>query len=305
MFVESYLKQLRKHRFAPHAAALYVWKCVRLSIDEARARPAIMGGVLLAGILHLLVLFGLAALLSFNVSSELGPKYFVVSAWWLLGGLAWISLHLGMFRHDREIPHSGLGLPNFLTLGRLLCIPAFTVLILAGETGLAIAAFLMGGLTDVADGFAARKLNVTTRLGKVFDPIVDVIFNAAVSIGLYQAGYLPGWLLALIISRYSLLMVGAAGIYVFKGPVAVRPTVLGKTTGVVTAGLILALMIVITWPPARTTTSLVELLHAALGFIFGLSIIQVMIMGWYNIRHSGEQASPEGSLSVVVGRGEE
>jgi len=45
-----------------------------------------------------------------------------------------------------------------------------------------------------------------------------------------------------------------------------------------------------------------ELLHIALAFVFVLTVIQVVIMGWYNIRHLRDHEQPEGALSILVGK---
>ena len=301
MFVEDYLKDLRRKRYKPRAVVEYVLKSTRMSMDAAWSRPKALTGVLIAGLGHLVVLFGLSVLLSFLVDRGLGMDYFVLSAWWLLGGLTWITLHLGMFRKDEDLPLSGLGLPNFITLGRLLSIPAFYLFITQGHDGLALAAFLLGGLSDIADGIAARRMGASTRMGRIFDPIVDVLFNTCVAIGLTKVGYLPGWILGLVIGRYALLMLGAAWIYIVKGPVAVRPTVLGKTTGVITAGLILGVVLTVNIFPERTAEQVLELLYSTLGFVLLLTIVQVVIIGLHNIRHAGPVPEGKGPLGVVVG----
>lgn len=301
MFVEDYLKVLRRKRYAPAAVVEYVLKTARMSMDAAWSRPKALTGVVIAGFGHLVVLFGLAILLSFLVDRSLAMDYFVFSAWWLLGGLTWVTLHLGMFRTDKDLPLSGLGLPNFITLGRLLSIPAFYLFITRGHEELALAAFLLGGLSDVADGVAARRLGASTRMGRIFDPIVDVLFNTVVAIGLTEAGYLPGWILGLVLARYGLLMVGAAWIYVVKGPVAVRPTVLGKTTGVITIGLMLGVVLTVNLLPQGTSEQVLELLYSTLGFVLLLTIVQVVIIGLYNIRHAGPVPEAKGPLGVVVG----
>jgi len=301
MFVEEYLRELRKARYTPAAAAAYVWKCVRRSVRAAAARPAGVRGVVLAGFVHFVVLFGVSVAISFAVDQATAVEFFVSTGIWLLCGLAWIAAHLGMFRADRELPASGLGLPNILTLGRLLCIPAFHVFITGGHQLLALVAFGLGGLTDVADGFAARKLGSTTHLGRVFDPIVDVLFNAGIAVSLTQVGYLPGWLLALILLRYGALMLGAAWIYVFRGPVAVRPTVLGKTTGVITTGLVFGLVVLRRFAPPDTADRVISLLYIAIGFVFVLSTIQVVLIGLYNIRHIRDREEPQGPMAVVLG----
>lgn len=301
MFVEPYLKDLRRKRYSPAATAEYIARCARQSLEAAWHRPKVLTGVVVAGLVHLLGLFGLAVMLSFLVDESLAVSYFITSSWWLLGGLTWITLHLGMFRADDELPLSGLGLPNFITLGRLLAIPAFLVFITSGHELLALTAFLLGGLSDVADGIAARRLGTETHIGRLFDPLVDVLFNTGVAIGLTRAGFLPGWILALVLVRYGLLMFGAAWIYVVHGPVAIRPTVLGKTTGVVTTGLILGIVLAVTFLKPVQAEKILELLYSTVGFVLLLTIVQVVIIGFYNIRYIGHVPAAHGPLGVVVG----
>lgn len=300
MFVESYLKDLRRRNYSPRAVADYVARCTRLSLEAAWERPRAMAWVAMAGLGHLVFLFLLSLLLSFLVDRALAVDYFVASSWWLFGGLVWITLHLRMYRKDSELPFSGLGLPNFITLGRLLSVPAFYLFATRGHSLLALIAFLLGGLSDVADGIAARKLNATTRMGRILDPLVDVLFNTGIAMGLYGAGKIPGWILLLVLVRYGILLLGAAWIYVVKGPVAIRPTPLGKTTGVVTTSLVLGLLVIDFFPPLAAERIL-ELLTITLGFVLLVTITQVLIIGIYNMRHAGREEDAEGPLGVVVG----
>jgi phosphatidylglycerophosphate synthase len=305
MFVEDYLKDLRRRHYSPRAAVEYGIRCFRMSAEAAWNRPKALSGVLFAGLGHLVALFGLAVVLSLLVDRGLAMDYFILSAWWLLGGLTWITLHLAMFRRDEDLPLSGLGLPNFITIGRLLSIPAFYIFITGDYEALALAAFAAGGLSDIADGVAARRLGASTRMGRIFDPIVDVLFNTGVALGLTRAGYLPQWIFALIGIRYGLLMFGAAWIYVTRGPVAVRPTVLGKTTGVITSGLVLGVLLVGIFVTAAAREQVLELLYSALGFVLLLTIVQVIIIGVFNMRYAGHVPKAKGPLGVVVGGGTE
>ncbi len=302
MFVEPYLQDLRAARYGPRAAGRYVWRCLHLSYDAALSRPKALRSVILAGLGHLVFLFLVAVAVSFLVDRRLAVEYFIFSSWWLLGGLAWITLHLRMFRTDEELFLTGLGLPNFLTLGRLLAIPAFYLFIIEQHKSLALAAFLTGALSDVADGMAARRLNASTRMGRIFDPIVDVLFNVGVVVGLTRAGYFSGWILTLVLIRYGLLMFGAAWIYITHGPVAIRPTVLGKSAGVITTGLVLAVVLARHLLQPEPAAQLVELLEIALGFVLLLTTVQVAIIGIYNLRHAGHVPEAHGPMAVILGK---
>lgn len=301
MFVENYLKDLRRARYRPGAVLAYVRRCAGLSGAAALGRPRALGGILLAGAVYMLWLLGVAGVLDRVLGPGLAPRFLAASIPWLLGGMAWMGLHLGMLREEESLPRSGIGLPNALTLGRLLAVPAFNVFIVTDHLTWALAALLLGGLTDVADGVIARRFGSSTRLGRVFDPIVDVVFNAGIAVGLTRGGFLPGWLLAIILMRYSLLLFGAAYIYVFRGPVRVRPTPWGKTTGVLNTAVLFLLVAIHHFLPPDAARRLMQALYVVLTLVFSLTIVQVVIIGLYNIRLLTGHERPAGRLSILVG----
>lgn len=87
-------------------------------------------------------------------------------------------------------------LPNLLTLARILAVPVVAVLAALDGPGGSIAAaalFAIAGLTDWLDGYLARKLNQTTTLGAMFDPIADKLL-VGVALGmLLWLGAFDGW----------------------------------------------------------------------------------------------------------------
>src|SRR6202795_4176691 len=80
-------------------------------------------------------------------------------------------------------PHaSHWNLPNTLTWLRILMIPAIVLLFYLlpypwGDTA-ACAAFALAGITDTLDGYFARKLGLTSRLGAFLDPVADKLIVA-------------------------------------------------------------------------------------------------------------------------------
>jgi len=79
-------------------------------------------------------------------------------------------------------------IPNMLTLGRLVLTVIFLVMILMappyyadgevpfpGFLDVAFILFVVAGLTDIVDGYAARRLNVTSKFGRMVDPLADKI----------------------------------------------------------------------------------------------------------------------------------
>lgn len=98
-------------------------------------------------------------------------------------------------------------LPNALSLLRLLGVPLFLYLVLGPERdGLALLVLMVAGFTDYADGWLARKLNQTSRLGQLLDPAADRLYILATLIGLTARDIVPLWLTLALIARDVILV---------------------------------------------------------------------------------------------------
>src|SRR5271165_588790 len=91
-------------------------------------------------------------------------------------------------------------LPNALTWLRILMIPAIVLLFYLlpypwGDTA-ACAAFALAGITDSLDGYYARKLGLTSRLGAFLDPVADKLIVAAALILIVSRD--PRWFIAIV-----------------------------------------------------------------------------------------------------------
>ena len=64
-------------------------------------------------------------------------------------------------------------IPNILSIIRIIIIPFFIVSYFLGKVHLTALLIVLSGLTDVVDGFIARRFNMITSLGKALDPIAD------------------------------------------------------------------------------------------------------------------------------------
>lgn len=87
-------------------------------------------------------------------------------------------------------------LPNILTVLRLMLIPAYLLLFFLLSPIAALPAFLTAGVTDVLDGYLARRLSATSAFGRALDPVADKLMQGAVLISLAVGGFVP-WLLLL------------------------------------------------------------------------------------------------------------
>jgi CDP-diacylglycerol--glycerol-3-phosphate 3-phosphatidyltransferase len=109
-----------------------------------------------------------------------------------------------------------VNLPNLLTLSRIPIIFGVVALLYLPMTGASTAAFVLfviGAITDWADGYFARKQGIVSNFGKLMDALTDKVFMVGLFITLVVLGELPGlwslFLLLLILSREFLIIVSA------------------------------------------------------------------------------------------------
>lgn len=96
---------------------------------------------------------------------------------------------------------SNWNLPNILTSLRILFIPLFAWLVLAGHEWWAFGCFALLMLTDKLDGDIARSRGLITNFGKIADPIADKALMTAAFVCLNITGALPVWITVVILFR--------------------------------------------------------------------------------------------------------
>ena len=97
--------------------------------------------------------------------------------------------------------HETFNLPNTITLLRIGIVPFLFILLLdPGEFWSLILAilFVIASITDVFDGYFARKYNLITTMGKFLDPIADKIIINTAMILMIPIGRIPAWIVAIV-----------------------------------------------------------------------------------------------------------
>jgi CDP-diacylglycerol--glycerol-3-phosphate 3-phosphatidyltransferase len=117
-------------------------------------------------------------------------------------------------------------LPNKLSIIRILFIPLIILSIEKGFPFSAFLLFLVAGITDGLDGFMARRLSMTTKLGLYLDPIADKLLVSSVLITLTYENLVPLWMTILLVCR-EFLINGLRSFYAMEG-IAVYPSFTGK-----------------------------------------------------------------------------
>lgn len=112
-------------------------------------------------------------------------------------------------------------LPNMLTLARIAAIPFFVWLTYEGDpltSVMAAVTFAVAAITDVIDGWLARRWNLVTVVGKFLDPLADKLIVNAALVMLVRLGRVPSWLVIVILSR-ELIVTGLRSVAASEGMV--------------------------------------------------------------------------------------
>jgi cardiolipin synthase len=136
-----------------------------------------------------------------------------------------------------------VGLPNWLTIVRIVLIPVFVTLLVYRRPTAALVVFVLASLTDMLDGYIARSRGSLTRLGAFLDPMADKLLLTASFITLTYLRVIPFWITAVVISRDLVLILGAALIHIAGGTIYPTPTWLGKASTVLQMATVLAAML--------------------------------------------------------------
>lgn len=132
---------------------------------------------------------------------------------------------------DILLSKSNLNLPNILSIIRLLMVGVLIWFFIKGMLVAAFITYVVAGLTDVLDGYIARKYDLITPLGKLLDPLADKLMLVTTLACMYFAGFLPLWILIVIFIKELVQIVG--GFLLFhKKDTVVQANIFGKLTTV-------------------------------------------------------------------------
>ena len=124
-------------------------------------------------------------------------------------------------------------IPNVLTMIRLLLVPVFVVVYFrttAEPKYAALAIFAAASLTDMLDGYLARKLNQITDFGKLFDPLADKLMVLSAMVCQAVTGVFP-WAAVIVVACKELVMV-LGGLFMLSRDVVVYSNIVGKAAQV-------------------------------------------------------------------------
>jgi CDP-diacylglycerol--glycerol-3-phosphate 3-phosphatidyltransferase len=150
-------------------------------------------------------------------------------------------------------------LPNLLTLFRIFLVPLLVAALvqqnfsvrwngtlLVANNFFALLVFLAAAVTDLLDGYLARRWKQVTTVGTLLDPVADKLLISAALISLVQIRLLPGWMVILIISR-EFAVSGLRSIAAAEG-YTIKAGELGKSKMMLQVLGVALILLSIRWP---------------------------------------------------------
>ena len=122
-----------------------------------------------------------------------------------------------------------LNIPNLITLGRILLVPIVVWAIATpGAMWIAFVLFLAAGVSDAVDGYLAKRFAMFTELGAYLDPLADKALIVSIYLTLGVNGFIPLWLVILVVSRDILIVGGIMLSWLVGSPLKIKPLLVSK-----------------------------------------------------------------------------
>ncbi len=233
IFVIGLLHDLKAGNYSRRAWAAFWRKSWVRSLQILQENPALRASWIrftVAGAAGIVI----ASAAVLRLASPAEASLFLVSSllWWGVL-MADLGLHLGLMVNleSGEI-ETFLGWPNQLTALR-----GFAAVWVAwaaqwttrGVYWPLLLVFGAAAVTDLLDGWLARRRHASTRWGRLYDPFMDGIFFSSAAVALAIVGLLPQWLAAVVVFRFAFPVIGAiVFLFVRRRTLRVRHTTWGR-----------------------------------------------------------------------------
>ena len=104
-------------------------------------------------------------------------------------------------------------IPNILTIIRFILVPFIYTSVINKHFLTALIIFTISALTDILDGYIARKFNYITDIGKLMDPLADKLTQISLLLALSFLKILPWWIFAIVFIKELVLVISASVLY--------------------------------------------------------------------------------------------
>ncbi len=133
-------------------------------------------------------------------------------------------------------------LPNAITVARIVACVPLTLWIVRDQARMALWLAFAVGVSDVLDGFLARRFGWQSRIGGLLDPLADKLFLVCAFVALGVSGSLPVGLIVLVMLRDLVIVAGAVAYHNLVETVPPSPSLIGKVSTMSQVLLVLAVL---------------------------------------------------------------
>jgi cardiolipin synthase len=137
-----------------------------------------------------------------------------------------------------------LTLPNWITFGRILCVPCVVYALLTNQPVVALIFFVVAAISDVLDGFIARYTKTRSKLGAYLDPLADKLLFLGTFLTLGYLNIIPLWLIILSIYRDLTIVMGVGLLKYYKVDIEINPLPISKINTVVQSVVVVAFLVI-------------------------------------------------------------
>lgn len=183
-------------------------------------------------------------------------------------------------------------IPNLISIARVILTVPVALLLLDERFAEALFLFFVAGVSDGLDGYLAKRYGWRSRLGSILDPLADKALLVTSYLCLAWVGLIPFWLVALVMGRDIVIVLGGLAFHWLVGRYEMSPTWISKINTTLQITLVLALVL------ANGVYPLPDVLIVAL--VYGVSVTTVLsgldyTWTWgrraFSIRQTKQQAS--------------
>ncbi len=170
-----------------------------------------------------------------------------------------------------------MNIPNMLTMLRIVLVPVYLYCfytIKEDRLFYAGIVFIIAGISDLLDGYIARKFDLKTKVGAALDPLADKLMTFAVLISFTTAGLIPFWVLLIMGIKEVLMILGGFALYLFKGNKVLPSNKFGK---IATASFYAAILSIIFELPFPNLTKILVTATVVLNLLAFLNYLLIYI----------------------------
>ena len=171
-------------------------------------------------------------------------------------------------------------IPNILTVIRLFMVPLFWWAYFK-NSALGGIVFIAACVTDVIDGFLARKLDAITKFGMLVDPLADKLMQISAVTCLYLSGIFPEWIVTVLIMKELIMIISAS--FLFKKNIVIPANKVGKAATVLLSVMVVYFMFFNDVSPKSS-----EIISVVLGIMAFFVLVSYLLLTIKNLVKKNE-----------------